>query len=453
MFPALCELLTIALVTHGLRDEKMLRLLLPLCLALNPGLFATSVLWGQAESVMTLLLVLALAALNRDKPHFAWIFYTLALMTKVQSIVLIPLLVVLTLRRYGVRALAISSVGASLLIAFILLPFIAVSGVDGTLRPFISAVYPAPTSVNAFNIWYWLTPPPAGDLWSVPHGAALDVLPMFGHITYRQVGLALVSVYTLLICITMWRQPQDKREFLWAMALYAGFFMLATKIHERYLFPAVVFAIIAVAQDRRAWLVALGISFTYLYNIAYTLDTHLFWLGIPLLRLLPGTLLQAVLLLNVAFLLEALRLLYLRRTRWLKYTAGAIAFAVIPLTGLFAQTTLPFNASPLETDFTPLLRLEGYERGGSQLVLHWRVNDELPQGTYRVRIESQADALYATQSDTLLQAGNLPFHLSWAGRLVSISYTVDPTVEDFYVTVYADGIYKPLGVRVMIHAP
>jgi hypothetical protein len=67
--------------------------------------------------------------------------------------------------------------------------------------------------------------------------------------------------------VIMWRQAKEPREFIWATALMLGFFMLPTQIHERYLYPAVTLAVFAATQDRRMWIVALGLAATYTYNL------------------------------------------------------------------------------------------------------------------------------------------------------------------------------------------
>ncbi|MFN8374980.1 MAG: glycosyltransferase 87 family protein [Anaerolineae bacterium] len=427
LFPVLCETLLIIAVAVWVGRDKGWTWLIPLCLALNPGLIGTTALWGQADSVMTLFLVLALLALNRDKRYWTGVAYALALLTKFQAIVLLPLLVLLILRRYGWRALLINAGIVAGIMAAVLAPFIAGSGWEAAMRHYVSAWYPYPTVMNAFNIWYWITPPPVGDLWTIPHGSTQDIATFWSSLSYRNLGLALVSLYTLVICVSMWRQYQQKREFLWAAALYMGFFMLATKMHERYVYPAVIFSIVAVAQDRRVWFAAFGLSFTYLYNIVYTLDTHFVWLGLPLLRLLPGTLLNAVILVNVALLLEFARVLF-NQTRIRMVNAGARALVIITAAVMVLITlnpphsALPEGAVPVKMQFGSGISLEGYFRSANGLTLYWWVLDEIPQGDYHVQPAETSAGTRTLSLDEALQVGNLPPHMSWFGRQLIVSY-------------------------------
>ncbi|NWF70151.1 MAG: hypothetical protein HXY40_13785 [Chloroflexi bacterium] len=307
--PITAELLMIAAVGGWLRQENgRWRLAIVLLLAFNPGLIGTSALWGQGEALQTLFLLLALLALNHDQPRLAWGCFALGLLTKFQAVALLPLLVLLTLRRYGWRELLLGTALCGALLTLALWPFVAASGWEAALRHYLTAFNPAPTTANAFNIWYWITPPPPGIFLTIPHYNTRDSDLFWQNITYRQFGLGLLSLYTLLICAAMWRGYRQKREFLWAAALYLGFFMLSTRIHERYLYPALVFAIVGMAQLRWLWIPALGLTLTYAYNIVHTLDVAMIWLALPLPWLLPQELLQAMLALNL-FLLVGLAFL------------------------------------------------------------------------------------------------------------------------------------------------
>src|SRR5258708_3980532 len=103
LFPVLADLLMIAVVYGWLRRKPTLRWLIPGLLAIYPAVFADSAWWGQTDSLLTLLLILTLIALNRTRPLVAWAFFGVALLTKFQRIVLLPLFFTLTFRRYGVR--------------------------------------------------------------------------------------------------------------------------------------------------------------------------------------------------------------------------------------------------------------------------------------------------------------------------------------------------------------
>src|SRR5450432_256744 len=139
LFPVLCELILIAAVYSWLQSRKLLRWLIPGLLAIHPALVATSAWWGQTDSEYTLFIVLALLALNQDRPVTSWLMFGLAILTKQQALALLPILAVLCFRRYGLRRSLIAMASFALLIMCVMLPFVIASGADKTLLPYLNS--------------------------------------------------------------------------------------------------------------------------------------------------------------------------------------------------------------------------------------------------------------------------------------------------------------------------
>jgi len=80
-------------------------------------------------------------------------------LTKQQTLLLTPVIVVLSFRRYGMRRMALDVAACILVIGLVLLPFLAASGFIATLSPLTisSNNYPG-ASVNALNFWYLAAP-------------------------------------------------------------------------------------------------------------------------------------------------------------------------------------------------------------------------------------------------------------------------------------------------------
>ncbi len=298
LFPVMGDLLLIGVAYAWLRRDRLWRWIIPGALAVVPGLIIDSAQWGQSDSLMVLLVVLSLIALNHAKPLPAWCFFAIAMLIKFQSIVILPILFALTLRRYGIRALIMGGVLALCLIVVMLLPFALGSGLHAALTPYVGAVgeYPVAT-VNAFNLWYALTPHQPGTALPWPDDQFPDSRQFLGPLTYKQTGLLLMGAYALLILVTAWSIADERREFIWAASLYFAFFMLPTEIHERYLYPAVVLLLIGIAQDRRVWPLAVGAALTFTYNLLQVFDPH--WL-VTLFAVYVS-------LINVALLVEVTR--------------------------------------------------------------------------------------------------------------------------------------------------
>lgn len=297
LFSVIAELSTIGIVYSWISNQTRLKWAVPLALALHPGLIATTAFWGQTDSILTLLLVLSIIAINRNQKRMSWVWFSLALLMKFQAIVLLPMLGIISLRRFGIRSTFLGILITGAIFGLVLAPFIISSGVIDSLRPFIKATdrYPVITA-NAFNLWYLTIP----SLWSLlPTNASaipLDTHIVISNLSIRQISLLLFSSYILLITFFMWRRSSAQREFVWAAALYIGFFMLPTQMHERYLYPASVFSFIAIVQERRMWPIATMLLFSYTINIVVIPDVHFYWFGLDLKTLLSGSgLLAAVL--------------------------------------------------------------------------------------------------------------------------------------------------------------
>jgi Gpi18-like mannosyltransferase len=305
----LAELALIAAVYAWLRRERWLRWTIPGLLAIHPGLVVTSAWWGQNESMYMLPLVLALIALNRERPLLAWACFALALLTKQQSVILSPLMLILTFRRCGWRTTALGILSAAVLMAVVYAPFALASGFDSALSPYLGAAdhYPDVTN-NAYNFWQLLIPlGRASGLW--PDGSPFtDALPILGPLTLKQAGLIMLGAYTLLLGVDMWKHPHEKREFIWSSALYFGAFMLPTQIHERYLYAGAILIVIALAQDQRLWWVALGTLYTYTNNVLQVAARFTF-LGLTAYYVNVS---MQVALLNLIFLVELSRVVLSR---------------------------------------------------------------------------------------------------------------------------------------------
>jgi Gpi18-like mannosyltransferase len=296
LFPVLGDLGLIVVVYAWLRQRSRWYWLIPLLLAIHPAMIIDSAWWGQSDSLMTLLVLLTLLALHEDRPRCAWAFFALAMLTKFQSVTIAPLLLILTLRRYGLRTV-MAGLGISVLIAVPLLaPFVAVSGLNKALGPYLTAVglYPV-TTKQADNLWYLLS----------PSGAEVsDAVPVVGPFTYRHIGLAMLALSVLVISAAAWRHANQKREFVWATALYFSFFMLPTQIHDRYLYPGAILALIAAAQDRRMWLVGIASMYTQAANLLQATNPFQ-WLGLPFM--IETTPVQ-VSVINVVLFVEVMRI-------------------------------------------------------------------------------------------------------------------------------------------------
>jgi Gpi18-like mannosyltransferase len=446
LLPLLGELALLAVIYYLLHPRPILYWFIPFILAVHPGLIATTAFWGQVDALLVLLLTLSLFALNHSRPLLSVAFFVLALLTKFQAVVLLPILVVLGVRRYGWRKTFILGVAGLSIIFVFILPFALGSGWTNALRPYFGAVdtYPA-TTVNAFNLWHvlnplnWMSHPP------LIFEMISDGQPVFGPFTAKHLGLALLAGYTLILCSIMWKRYRESREFVWATAMYVGFFMLPTQIHERYLLPAVVFSLIAVAQERRLWPVALGLSLTYTYNVIVPTHAPFYWFDSNLLFVF-GDVSLYIALLNIILLVLCIGIVI---DRWRKFALipGLAAIGVFVVAGfsIIEPDRLPAAATPLNARLGDALALEGYmlDKQATEWIvtLYWRAlahtNDD-----YTIFVHADgSNNQRLSQKDEKPQGGAYPTWRWYHNRLVVTEHVL-ALPEEPISTIYT-GLYLP----------
>jgi hypothetical protein len=87
---------------------------------------------------------------------------------------------------------------------------------------------------------------------------------------------AAFSVFTLYVLNKRWEKSGSLIVFFAAFMLIFAFFMLPTRIHERYLFPAVSFLALTFPFIKKTRLFYSVITATFLSNVAYVL----YWLNL-----------------------------------------------------------------------------------------------------------------------------------------------------------------------------
>lgn len=270
--------------TRRLADEKAALLATAIYL-FNPVTWLDSALWGQVDSVGTLVLLLAVLALLARQPELAALSGVAAILVKPQFAILAPVIALVLLRRhlfgwrrdesepsnagrYPLRTFARSG-GGRLITSTLLasLPVFLVprlfdqSPLDliGHMRNQTDQY--AYASMSAFNPWALLgvlqtaQPLEPGEIFA----RLDDRVPLFLSVSPYVVGLALfigVGTYALW---WLWRRLDTGREetALWVCSstLVLAFFVLATRMHERYAFPFFALAL-PLAVRSRSWFLA-----------------------------------------------------------------------------------------------------------------------------------------------------------------------------------------------------
>lgn len=298
----------------------------------NPISWFDSVVWGQVDSVGVVFMLLGLRELWRDRPERAAIWTVVAVIIKPQLGILIPLVAVVTIRRAlwpaggggdpartgrPIRILTTGLAGYITALA-LCLPF-GLSVIElsadppfvrsGLLQQVAVAAggYPYLT-VNAYNPWA-LVPSDRGfsladsSQWVCDFAGASSPTTVgtnscvFGSAVYGGVPAVLIGTGLLLatVALILWivaRRP-DRLTLLVGLAVLAlAFFVVPTRVHERYIYPFFALGAILAAVSvrwRPAYLVLSLATFANMYVVLTTLypdnPSIRDWLGIgPAIR-------------------------------------------------------------------------------------------------------------------------------------------------------------------------
>ena len=353
--PAILSDVALALIVYWMLrhdlgvTERRARIGALLVLA-NPVTWFDSVIWGQVDSVGVVFLLLAIRELWKGRSERSAIFTVIAALTKPQLGILVPIVALVTIRRalrpdggFGLQPepgpsgigpgrwlrgpVRILSTGvAGLLTAFALsLPFGLSVIAPSTQFPFVqsglvdqltktAAGYPYVT-VNADNPWALVTAQQDGRaLGLAQNGAWLcdavgpvtpvgqDPAPCAAdqgeaHVSILGIPALIVGDgsfvgVTLAVSLLVARRPDRLTILIGVAVLALAFFVVPTRVHERYLFPFVaVGAVLAAVSWRWAlgYVIACAATFLNMYVVLTTIypgnPRISDWLGIgPSLR-------------------------------------------------------------------------------------------------------------------------------------------------------------------------
>jgi hypothetical protein len=237
--------------------------------ALNPALLFDTVVWGQTDSLVTSLMWLATILALDSEYVVAAAVLAIAVLAKPHALIMMPPLLCWVLRKDGFARLWAPAGAFAATVAVAVAPFAAGRPWDWLPRFYTAALTAYPeTSVNAFN------------LMAIVGGLRQpETTPIYG-VSDFALGMALVLAVLALSCVMVWRNPSPSALMLAISLALFGEFLFGTRIHERYLYPALVFFVPLVFEGS-FWLTAFTLlTLNYLFNLAYvlhTLDTT-FWL-------------------------------------------------------------------------------------------------------------------------------------------------------------------------------
>ena len=273
----------------------------------NPGTIFDSAVWGQVDSVGALVLLATLYWLARGWTEAAAAGAVLAMLVKFQFAFLMPVVAVVGIKRHlfgrssdpehagrrdPIRVLTSLATGLGTLV-LVILPFRLAIWAPGDpnlslIDRFIDAsVRYKGLTINAFNLWRnpWTG---LGDVYrwgcdSLPptcsDGSGTALVVGSTPISWQLVGALLFGVAALVALWTVARRDDPAGLLVGALTLAVAFFALPTRVHERYLFPALALAAPLVARTWK-WAVLYGVlTLSFFANVYWLYTTDFSFAG------------------------------------------------------------------------------------------------------------------------------------------------------------------------------
>lgn len=235
-----------------------------LLFALCPPFIFIGGWWGQIDGWFIFFMFISVWAIARNRTTAGWVALGIALAFKVQTTVILPLTALLTWRHAGLKRLAIGIV--AFIAAFLL--FAAPLFGDNPQTPLFRRISETARdfpyiSAQGHNLWFALTPAARGR--GLDIHSDLNATPL--GISYRDAGLALLAAGYSGLLILLFIRRDRRLAFIGAAMAWLLFFMLPTRIHARFLLPALPFLVAAGFYARRWWWLFAGYSLTLFVNL------------------------------------------------------------------------------------------------------------------------------------------------------------------------------------------
>lgn len=261
-FAIIFDFATLAAVVSLLKKNNI-NLLFCLALLFNPAFWYNTIIWGQVDSIHTFFVFVAVLFAINQKPLPALVFMLLAVNTKVQAIVFLPVILLLIFTTKALSSLRFTKVLIAVFVLLfiqliIFLPFIVSGNFGQTIHSLINSsvdFYPT-LSRNAYNLWYLF--------FADPLNTSDQMLFLF---PLKWWGILLFILFYALIVFLFLKSKKGLAEIFLLLALVSlSFFFFNTQMHERYVYPVVLFAGLYAIFSKR-YLVFIISSVAYLLNL------------------------------------------------------------------------------------------------------------------------------------------------------------------------------------------
>ena len=220
--------------------------------AANPAVFYNTAFWGQTDQLMALLLLAAFYLAESNRPVLSCVVFAAAGLTKYQSLFFTPVLLPCIYKRCGAKRMLAGVGAAAGTVAAVFLPFMI-----GAHQPWLFfKVYLSGVGTyryctfNAYNIYA---------LFGL--NAVIDSTALFGGVTFAHINFVVTA---LIIAFTVFLLLRSQKPSAWVggLLIMTLLFMFMTRMHERYQYIVLPFALMSYVTTRRRCFLWQGIMLT-----------------------------------------------------------------------------------------------------------------------------------------------------------------------------------------------
>ena len=233
----------------------------------NPAVLFNSTIYGQIDSLFALLIFMAIAFVFKDKLVIASVIFAAALLVKPQALIFAPIgicaLIEKTMQSKNLKTAGLSIVFMLLTFIVIILPFSIKQNFLWIFKLYGKSLSSYQFgSVNAFNLFAILGANGVNEN---------DILFLFSYKIWGYISTIAIVVSSVFLYFA---SRHKSKPFFMALLITDAFFVLSSRMHERYIFPVLGLTLLnyIYTKDKRFLFLFVGFSLTAFSNQALLID-------------------------------------------------------------------------------------------------------------------------------------------------------------------------------------
>ncbi len=237
---------------------------------MSPAILIDSSVWGQVDSVFTLMVMLTCYLCMKEKRIPAYFVFCAGALLKFQTIMYAPILIFTIIEQVFLKDFNWKKVGKDLVggLAAIgsMFVFAAPFGLKVVVPKYVNSLelfeY---CSVNAYNFWAIV-----GKNW-------VSQYEKFFFAECEKLGTMAIVASVLLSAFVFFKMKEDKSKYFVSMAVLISFvFLFSVRMHERYLFPALILVLVGFIYRpcKELFVSFIGLSVVQYINVAHVFYTY-----------------------------------------------------------------------------------------------------------------------------------------------------------------------------------